>query len=329
MTTAEIRAIGIYVPERAVSNEELSKTVDTSDEWIRSHTGIGNRHIAAPEEAASDLAIKAAKIALDKAQVDAMELDTIITATATGDYPGFPSTACIVQHALGAENAAAFDLLAGCTGFIYALSVARDMIIAGSARHILVIGAEVLTRITNWSDRNTAVLFGDGAGAAVVSANGKQDGRGILESVLRAEGAGAEYLMRKAGGSRHPFVDGETPADDLFLSMNGRRVYGFAVRVNTILINTLLRKANLRLEDINYIVPHQANERIIQAAAERLKIPMDKFFLNMAEYANTSAASVPIALNEMTEKGLLKRGDLIITLGFGAGLTYGGALIRW
>lgn len=329
MTTAEIRAIGIYVPERAVSNEELSKTVDTSDEWIRSHTGIGNRHIAAPEEAASDLAIKAAKIALEKAQVDAMELDTIITATATGDFPGFPSTACIVQHALGAENAAAFDLLAGCTGFIYALSVARDMIIAGSAKHILVIGAEVLTRITNWSDRNTAVLFGDGAGAAVVSANGKQDGRGILESVLRAEGAGAEYLMRKAGGSRHPFVDGQTPADDLFLSMNGRRVYGFAVRVNTILINTLLRKANLRLEDIKYIVPHQANERIIQAAAERLQIPMDKFFLNMAEYANTSAASVPIALNEMTEKGLLKRGDLIITLGFGAGLTYGGALIRW
>jgi 3-oxoacyl-[acyl-carrier-protein] synthase-3 len=329
MTTAEIRAIGIYVPERAVSNEELSKTVDTSDEWIRSHTGIGNRHIAASEEAASDLAIKAAKIALEKAQVEAMELDTIITATATGDYPGFPSTACIVQHALGAENAAAFDLLAGCTGFIYALSVARDMIIAGSAKHILVIGAEVLTRITNWSDRNTAVLFGDGAGAAVVSANNKQDGRGILESVLRAEGAGAEYLMRKAGGSRHPFVDGETPAEDLFLSMNGRRVYGFAVRVNTILINTLLRKANLRLEDIKYIVPHQANERIIQAAAERLKIPMDKFFLNMAEYANTSAASVPLALNEMTEKGLLKRGDLIITLGFGAGLTYGGALIRW
>ena len=329
MTTAEIRAIGIYVPERAVSNEELSKTVDTSDEWIRSHTGIGNRHIAAPEEAASDLAIKAAKIALEKAQVDAMELDTIITATATGDYPGFPSTACIVQHALGAENAAAFDLLAGCTGFIYALSVARDMIIAGSAKHILVIGAEVLTRITNWSDRNTAVLFGDGAGAAVVSANSKHDGRGSLESGLRAEGAGAEYLMRKAGGSRHPFVDGETPAEDLFLSMNGRRVYGFAVRVNTILINTLLRKANLRLEDIKYIVPHQANERIIQAAAERLKIPMDKFFLNMAEYANTSAASVPLALNEMTEKGLLKRGDLIITLGFGAGLTYGGALIRW
>ena len=329
MTTAEIRAIGTYVPERAVSNEELSKTIDTSDEWIRSHTGIGNRHIAAPEEAASDLAIKAARIALEKAQVDAMELDTIITATATGDYPGFPSTACIVQHALGAENAAAFDLLAGCTGFIYALSVARDMIIAGSAKHILVIGAEVLTRITNWSDRNTAVLFGDGAGAAVVSANNKQDGRGILESVLRAEGAGAEYLMRKAGGSRHPFVDGETPADDLFLSMNGRRVYGFAVRVNTILINTLLRKANLRLEDIDYIVPHQANERIIQAAAERLKIPIDKFYLNMAEYANTSAASVPIAMNEMTEKGLLKRGDLIITLGFGAGLTYGGALIRW
>lgn len=329
MTTAEIRAIGAYVPERSVSNEELSKEIDTSDEWIRSHTGIGNRHIAAPEEAASDLGVKAARIALERAQVDVMELDLIITASASGDYPGFPATACLIQHALGAENAAAFDLIAGCTGFVYALSVARDMIISGSYRHILVIGTEVLTRITNWKDRNTCVLFGDGAGAAVVSANNNQDGRGILQSVLKSEGAGAEHLMRKAGGTRHPFVHGETPDEDLCISMNGRRVYGFAVRVNTMLINTLLRKANLRLDDIKYIVPHQANERIIQAAADRLEIPIEKFYLNMAEYANTSSASVPIALNEMSEKGLLKRGDLIITLGFGAGLTYGGCLIRW
>ena len=326
--TAEIRGIGAYVPEKILSNEELAKEVDTTDEWIYSHTGISRRHIIAEEDATSDIATRAARLAMERAQVDAEELDMIITATITPDYVGFPSTACLIQKNLGAENAGAFDLAAGCTGFIYSLSVAKNMILSGDCRHILVIGAESLSRITNWEDRNTCVLFGDGAGAAIVSANNNQDGRGILQSILKAEGAGAEHLMRKAGGSRHPFTP-ESAREDVCISMNGRRVYGFAVRVNTQLINGLLKKHNLTLDDIKYIVPHQANERIIQAAAERLNISMDKFYLNMKDYANTSAASVPIALNEMVEKGLLNRGDLIMTLGFGAGLTYGGNLIRW
>lgn len=327
--TAEIRGIGAYVPEKVLTNDDLSKIMDTSDEWIESHTGIKNRRIVADGEATSDIAVKAAKIAMERAQVDPGELDMIITATASPDYCGFPSTACLIQNKLEAENAGAFDLAAGCTGFIYSLSLARSMIQSGEYRHILVVGAEVLSKLTNWNDRNTCVLFGDGAGAAVVSANQNQDGRGILQSILKAEGAGAEYLMRKAGGSKYPLNSQGVTPEDSFISMNGRRVYGFAVRVNTILINGLLKKHNLSLEDIKYIVPHQANIRIIQAAAERLKIPMEKFYINIQDYANTSSASVPIALNEMVEKGLLKKGDLIMTLGFGAGLTYGGILIRW
>ena len=326
--TAEIRGIGAFIPERTVTNDELTKTVDTTDEWIRSHTGIEKRHIIADEDATSDMATRAAEAAMKRAQVEAADIDLIIVATATPDYPGFPSTACLVQNNIGAEHAGAFDITAGCTGFIYALSIAKNMIHGGEYRHILVIGAESLTRITNWNDRNTCVLFGDGAGAAVVSQNHGQNGRGILDSILKAEGAGAEYLMRKVGGTRHPLT-AETNHEDNLLSMNGRRVYGFAVRVNTILINSFLKKHNLTINDIKYIVPHQANERIIQAAADRLNIPMDKFYLNISEYANTSAASVPLALNEMVEKGVLEKGDLIMTLGFGAGLTYGGNLIRW
>ncbi|MBI9102950.1 MAG: ketoacyl-ACP synthase III [Spirochaetales bacterium] len=326
--TAEIRGIGAFIPEKVITNEDLCKTVDTTDEWIKSHTGIEKRHMIADEDATSDMATRAARVAMERAQVDAEELDMIIVSSVTGDYPGFPSTACLVQKNLGAEQAGAFDILAGCTGFIYGLSIAKNMILGGDFKHILVIGAESLTRITNWDDRNTCVLFGDGAGAAIVSANNHVDGRGILQSVLKAEGAGAEYLMRKAGGSRHP-LNAETNIADNLLSMNGRRVYGFAVRVNTILINSLLKKHNLRIGDIKYIVPHQANERIIQAVSERMNIPMDKFYLNIREYANTSAASVPLALNEMVEKKLLNKGDLIMTLGFGAGLTYGGNLIRW
>lgn len=330
MRTAEIKGIGAYAPERILGNEELSKTIDTSDEWIHSHTGIKNRHIASSDEAASDLGVKAARIAMERARVDVKDLDFIITATASGDFSGFPATACVIQDALGARNAAAFDLLAGCTGFVYSLSVARDMIIGGGYRHILVIGTEVLSRITNWKDRDTCVLFGDGAGAAVVSANDGQDGRGILHSILRVEGAGGEHLMRKAGGSRYPFAHNVLPPyEDICISMNGRKVYGFAVRANTILISALLKKADIPLDDVKYIVPHQANERIIQAAADRLQIPIERFYMNMAEYANTSSASIPIALNEMTEKGLLEKGDLIMTLGFGSGLTYGGCLIRW
>ncbi len=326
---AEILGLGAYVPEKAITNEELSKTVDTTDEWIRSHTGIGKRHIIAEDETTSDTAVKAAKIAIERAGIDVQEIDFIILATASGDYAGFPSTACVVQHKLGIRNTAAVDIGAGCTGFVYGLEMGRSLLLAGGAKRVLVIGVESLSRIVNWKDRNTCVLFGDGAGAAVLGLSEDDNGSGIIDSFLGAEGDGFEHLMRKAGGAKHPFHIGEYEEEDLYVSMNGRRVYGFAVKVNETIINSLLKNNNLSVDDVSRIVPHQANIRIIQAAAKRLELPEEKFFINIEEYANTSAASIPIALNDMLSKGQLKKGDLIITTGFGAGLTYGGNLIRW
>lgn len=325
---ARIRSIGAYVPEKALTNDELTEFVDTSDEWIRSHTGIGKRHMASEQQAASDLAYEAALVALERANLKAEDLDLIILATASPDYPGFPSTACIVQDKLGARHAGALDISAGCTGFVYGLELARGMALGGCSKNILVIGVEVLTHICNWKDRNTCVLFGDGAGAAVVSPS-EEGESGILDSILRAEGEGAPFLIRKAGGSRQPYTGTDTNYEDLFIQMDGQKVYKFAVRVNTDLVKMFFERHGLTADDISYIVPHQANIRIIQAAAKRLGFPMEKFYLNIEEYANTSAASIPIALNEMYEKGLLKEGDLILTMGFGAGLTYGGNLIRW
>ncbi len=315
-----------------MANDEFSTTLDTSDEWIRSHTGIRFRHIADPSVATSDLAYDACKKVLEKAEVAAEEVDLLIVATVTGDYLGFPSVACIVQGRLGAKGAAAMDLVAGCTGFIYGLETARAFVLSGAARNVLVAGAEVLSRIVNWQDRNTCVLFGDGAGAALVSAQeGAAEGTrgsGILKSYLRADGSGAGLLERSVGGTRFPFGNGSDPSG-AFLKMDGRQVYNFAVKVVSEGIVQMLQDNNLTLEDCAWIVPHQANARIIEAAAKRSKIPMEKFFLNMDEYANTSAASIPIALSEMSARGLLKSGDLILTFGFGAGLTYGGNLIRW
>ena len=327
--TAEILGLGAHIPEKIITNEELAEMVDTSDEWIRSHTGIGKRHIIAEDKTTSDMAVEAAKIAIERAGIDKSEIGMIIVCSASGDYSNFPSTACVVQHKLEMRNAAAMDLSAGCTGFVYGLEVARSMIVAKSFKKILVIGVEALSRITNWKDRDTCVLFGDGAGAAVLGLNESGDGRGILDSFLGAEGDGYMHLMRKAGGAKHPYHSNEYSEEDLYTSMNGRRVYGFAVRVNETIINTLLKNNNITIDDLDRIIPHQANIRIIQAAAKRLDIPMEKFFVVIEEYANTSAASIPIALNAMMERGELKKGDLILTSGFGAGLTYGGNLIRW
>ncbi|MDC7227349.1 MAG: ketoacyl-ACP synthase III [Spirochaetales bacterium] len=327
--TAEILGLGAHIPENVITNDELAKTVDTSDEWIRSHTGIGKRHIIAEDKTTSDMAVEAAKIAIERAGIDKEEIDMIIVASASGDYSTFPSTACVVQHKLEIRHTAAMDLAAGCTGFVYGVEVARSMILSGSVKKALVIGVEALSRITNWKDRDTCVLFGDGAGAVVMGKNKSGDGRGILDYFLGAEGDGYMHLMRKAGGAKHPFHCEDTPEKDLYISMNGRRVYGFAVRVNETIINTLLDRNSLTVDDLHKIIPHQANIRIIQAAAKRLSIPMEKFFVVIEEYANTSAASIPIALNAMQERGELNKGDLILTSGFGAGLTYGGNLIRW
>jgi 3-oxoacyl-[acyl-carrier-protein] synthase-3 len=320
--------MGVHIPERRITNDELAAMVDvdTTDEWIRSHTGIGARHIAADGMQTSDLAADAALSALAKAGIGPHELDYIVVATATPDYFGIPSTACIVQDKIGAHGCAAFDITAGCTGFIYALQVASGLLESGQGRNALVIGAETLTRVTDWKDRATCVLFGDGAGAAVLSRI-QEGGRGILKSILGAEGGGAKDLVM-VQPERTKTFDSPAPSSPV-IYMNGKNVYNFAVKSITVLIERIIHASVYSLDEIRWIVPHQANARIVQAAAKRLGIPEERFFMNMEEYANTSAASIPIALYEMEEKGLLKKGELIMLIGFGAGLTYGATVIRW
>lgn len=334
----EITATGSYVPEKIVTNDDLSKIVETSDEWIRSHTGISTRHIARDDEATSDLAYEAAMSVLRAADPDdpgraAAGIDLVVVSTASPDYPGFPSVACIVQNRIGAKNAAAMDLTAGCTGFIYALETAAGMMTAGGRKRALVIGADTLSRITDWTDRNTCVLFGDGAGAVLLeSTDAPSSGpgkRGIIRSILGADGSGFEYLMLRRGGTREPFKKGEVVERPAYIEMDGPAVYLFAVNAVATTIKKILDSEGLSMDQIARIVPHQANERIISAAAKRLGVSMDKFFLNIGKYANTSTASVPIALNELAHEGSLKKGDIIMTIGFGAGLTYGGNLIVW
>lgn len=334
----KITATGSYIPEKVLTNYDLEKTVETTDEWIRAHTGICMRHIAAADQAASDLACSAAWNALRAVnpghpeEVAAM-LDLIVVATASPDYPGFPSVACIVQNALGARNAAAFDITAGCSGFVYALDAAACMLSGSRRKLALVIGAEVLSRITDWTDRNTCILFGDGAGAVileVIPGERPEPGKsGIILSLLGADGSGADKLIIRSGGSRSRFTAGERIAKPPHIEMDGHAVYLFAVNAVTSTIRRLLDESGLSIGDIKRIIPHQANERIIEAAAKRLGVEPDLFFLNIDKYANTSAASVPIALDELNRTGRIVKGDVIITLGFGAGLTYGGNLIVW
>lgn len=324
-----IRAVGAGLPERRVSNEELSRSLDTSDEWIRSHTGIGWRHIIAPGQATSDLAVQAARQALERAELTPAEIDLIIVATTSPDYFGCPATACIVQHKLGASRAGTFDLVAACSGFIYGLAAAKGMLLTGSAKRALVIGAEALSRITDWSDRNTCVLFGDGAGAAVLEV-ADVAGRGILNTRLGADGSGWEHIIVRNGGSAHPYTRGSmAQRKPPVVEMNGRKVFVFAVRTLPEVVRGLVADAGLSLGDLRRIVPHQANARIIQAAAGQLGVPESLFYMNLEQRANTSAASIPLALHDMEAEGELARGDLIAIAGFGSGLTYAGALIRW
>jgi 3-oxoacyl-[acyl-carrier-protein] synthase-3 len=347
----EIIATGRAIPPNRVTNDDLASRIDTSDEWIRSHTGIGARHIADEDTACSDLALEAGKQALAMAAgwdgtgdrgtaiaETALSLDFIILATATPDYYGCPSSACVVQAKIGAKNAAAMDISAGCTGFVYGLETAAGLLsIRAGRKRALVIGSDVLSRVTDWNDRGTCVLFGDGAGAVVVEKTGspsrespKGDGkRGLLRTILGADGSGEEYLLTRRGGTRHPWKAGEIIDIPPHLEMDGRAVYNFAVKAITDTISNLLTEEGVTINDVTWIVPHQANARIVQAAGKRLGIPEEKFFLNMEEYANTSTASIPIALDEMNRDGNLHRGDLILTVGFGGGLTYGGNLIVW
>lgn len=325
------RAVGIlgmghYVPEKILTNFDLEKMVETSDQWITERTGIKQRHIAAPEEATSDLCYNAAMIALKDAGVAPEEIDLVIVATASPDHV-FPSTACLVQDRIGAKNAAAFDLAAGCSGFVYSLGVASQMIATGLYKHALIIGAETLSRIMNWTDRNTCVLFGDGAGAAVLGP--VEEGYGVLGIDMGADGSGSKYLIQPAGGSRNPASPETVEANDHTIHMNGPEVFKFAIQIMGKTAKRALAKANMKAEDLDMLFPHQANLRIISSAAKRLEMPMEKVWVNVDKYANTSAASIPIALCEAQAAGALKKGDNILLDGFGAGLTWASIVLKW
>ena len=314
------------VPEHVLTNVDLAELVDTSDEWIRQRTGIVERRIAGEGETTLSLSLQAARAALEVADLDPVSLDLIIVATMTPEY-AFPSTACLVQDALGAERAAAFDLSAGCSGFVYGLSLVADLIAAGTYSRALVIGAETFSRILDWTDRNTCVLFGDGAGAIVVQANGAPGG--VLSSVLGADGSGGELLILRGGGSAHPATL-ETVEQGLhFVRMEGRPVFRFATRIMPQAARQVLQQADLTVDEVSLFIPHQANDRILQAAARGLGVPFERMFTNLDRYGNTSAASIPIALCEAIEQGLVNRDDLIVFVGFGAGLTWAAAAIRW
>ncbi len=305
-----IIGVGHYLPEYILTNKDLEKMVDTTDEWIRSRTGIETRHIAKKEEETSDLAYHAAVEALDHAELNVEELDLILVATVTADQ-SFPSVACQIQERLGATNAAAMDIGAACSGFIYGVITAKQFIDSGVYKNILVIGAEKLSKITDWSDRNTCVLFGDGAGAAVVSE--VSDDKGILSFELGADGKGATSLHQDDGNIR----------------MNGREVFKFAVRQMPESAEAVVKKAGLVKSDVDYLIPHQANFRIMEAARERLGISKEKMSYSVNKYGNTSAASIPIALSEDVRTGKIKDGDLIVLVGFGGGLTWGAMTLRW
>lgn len=323
----KILGTGRALPARIVTNEELAKTVDTSDEWVVSRTGIRERRIAEPDVATSDLASEAASKALAKAGVKAEDIDLIIVATSTPDFGAFPATACVVQKNIGAKKAAAFDMETACSGFVYSMVIANQFIATGMYKYCLVIGAEVFSRIIDWSDRNTCVLFGDGAGAAVI---GPADGdKGILSSELGADGEGGRFLDVYAGGTRMPVTQEVLDQKLNTIRMDGSEVFKFAVRIMAHSTEAALAKAGMTSADIDYLVPHQANIRIVNAAAKRLNLPVEKVAVNLDRYANTSAASVPIALDEALEAGKIKDGDIVVMVGFGAGLTWGAAVLRW
>ncbi len=320
-----ISGTGSYAPAKVLTNTDLEGMVATSDEWIRERTGIRERRLAATGEACSDLAVQAGKRALVSAGLAAADLDMILVATCTGDYP-LPATACLVQHQLGATKAAACDLSAACCGFVYALSVA-DAYVKSGMRHVLVVGAEVMSSITDWTDRNTCVLFGDGAGAVVVSASDGE--RGILSTHLRSDGTLCELIMVPGGGSRTPLSEKVVEERLQYIKMKGNETFKVAVRTLEEIARTTLSANNLRMEDIDLYVPHQANIRILKAVIERLGLPIEKVLLNVDRYGNTSAASIPIALDEAVRQGRVKAGSLVMLGAFGAGLTWASAVIRW
>ena len=324
--TCSITGVGSYVPERIVTNADLEKTVDTTDEWITSRTGIRARRIAAENEFTSDLAAKAAERALQMAGVKAEEVDLIILATITPDMP-FPSTACLVQQKIGAYRAAAFDLEAACSGFIFGLEIGQQFIMSRTYETVLVIGAEKLSSIVNWNDRNTCVLFGDGAGAAVLQH--RPESHGLLTACMGSDGRKADLLSMPGGGSRCPATAQSVAAGLHFLRMDGKETFKNAVQAMVTAAQESLRRCEITVDQIKCIIPHQANLRIIDAVSTRLGATEEQVFVNLDKYGNTSAASVAIALDEAVAAGRVQRGDLILLVVFGAGLTWGAAVIEW
>jgi 3-oxoacyl-[acyl-carrier-protein] synthase-3 len=321
MIYTKIAGTGSYVPKKILTNDDLAKIVDTSDEWITSRTGIKERHIVT-DEYTIDLAEKAALKAIEDAGVDKLDIDLVVVATVTADN-AFPGISQLLQNRLGLNEIMAFDINAACSGFLYALNIADKMIKSGSYHNALVIGAETLTRLTDWSDRNTCVLFGDGAGAIVVT---KSEENNIIEVIAGSIGDVDGNLICKNPEIKDPYVNAISQQDHIY--MNGREVFKFATRIMPKMIRDLLDNNGLEKEDLDYVVAHQANERIIDKAARDLDLPMDKMFMNIAKYGNTSAASVPLALDEAIKTNKLKKGDLFATVAFGGGFTYGGALIK-
>lgn len=317
---------GSYLPKKILTNFDIAKMVDTNDEWIVSRTGIKERRIASKEEASSDLAYEAAIAALDNAKISANQLDLIIVSTITPDYL-MPSTASILQDRLGANKAAAFDLSAACTGFLYGITTAAQFIKTGLYKYVLVIGVDTLSKITDWTDRNTCVLFGDGAGAAILGQ--VEDGYGFLSYDLGSDGSGGDLLIQKAGGSRTPATKDTVESKLHFMQMNGPEVFKFAARIMEQSSNSVIKKAGLNKEDINYLIPHQANIRIINYAKDKLHLNEEKVIINVDKYGNTSSASIPIALDEANKSDLFHKGDNILLVGFGGGLTWGSTLIKW
>lgn len=318
---AKIIGVGSAIPAKTVTNDDLSKIVETNDEWIRSRTGIRERRVADDQTATSDLAIEAAEKALRAAKLDAAELDLIIVGTTSPDTL-FPSVACIVQDKIKASKAAAFDVSAACSGFNYALTVATSFIENGTYKNILVIGADTLTKYLDWTDRGTCILFGDAAGAVVLTATDKNEG--VLASWLKAEGALGRYLVMPGGGSRDP-----AEQNGRFIKMDGQEVFKFAVRALEESLQAVLRKAKLTVNDVDLFIPHQANTRIIDHVTKKLGLPKEKVYVNLQRYGNTSAASIPLALDEALAAGRIKPGAIVVLAGFGAGLTAGANIIKW
>jgi 3-oxoacyl-[acyl-carrier-protein] synthase-3 len=324
---SKILGTGIYLPEKRLTNADLEKMVDTTDEWIITRSGIKERRIAEPDQAVSDLAVPAAQMALKNANISPEQIGCVILASFTPDRT-ISATACIIQHKLGCKNAGAFDIEVACSGFVYATTLGRSLIETGVCEYVLVVGADILSKVIDFTDRNTCVLFGDGAGAVVLGPAANED-EGIFDVLIGADGGGADYITIPAGGTQMPTTV-KTVEDRLhFVKINGKEVFKFSTKIVGDMIEQVLTRNNLKLEDVKLIIPHQANIRIIESAAKRFNCPLDKFYINLDRYGNTVAGTIPIGLHEALGEGKINKGDIVLLVGFGGGLTWGLVAMKW